>query len=271
MGQDSAFAHPRSADAESSLPRAAGDLLSAVSDTPELDVRLLREAARDEAEFDSFIARRMRHEPVAYITGTRGFWTIDLDVAPGVLIPRPDSETLIDAAMRYFDGTPGPRRVLDLGTGSGALLLAALDQWPAATGIGVDASSEALTIARGNAARIAPGRAEMILGNWAEDITERFDLVLCNPPYVEDDAVLDPQVRDWEPHAALFGGADGLDAYRMLAPQIARTIARGGVACIEIGWTQADAVGVLLAAQGLRVTVRNDLGGRDRCLIAVPN
>ena len=262
---------PRSASLSRPLPQGERDDLSTVSDTPERDVRLLREAARDEAEFDSFIARRMRHEPVAYITGTRGFWTIDLDVAPGVLIPRPDSETLIEAAVAHFTGTAGPQRVLDLGTGSGALLLAALDQWPHATGIGVDASPDALNIAQRNAARIAPGRAEMILGNWAEDITQRFDLVLCNPPYVEDDAVLERQVRDWEPHAALFGGAHGLDAYRMLAPQIARTIAPGGVACIEIGWTQADAVGALLAAQGLRVTVRNDLGGRDRCLIAVPN
>ena len=241
------------------------EALRSVSDTPKLDLRLLREAARDEDEFAAFIKRRLNHEPVAYITGTRGFWTIDLDVAPAVLIPRPDSETLIEAAVAHF-GDVGPKRVLDLGTGSGALLLAALDQWREASGVGVDASEAALYIAKRNAGRIAPGRVEMRLGNWTDGIDERFDLVLCNPPYLETGADLARQVRDWEPPSALFAGADGLDDYKRLAPQLARVTS--GIACIEIGWTQAAAVTALLENEGFAVTCRKDYGERDRCLVA---
>jgi release factor glutamine methyltransferase len=240
------------------------EALAAVSDTPDLDAKILREHACDDAEFARFIARRLNHEPVAYITGTRGFWTIDLDVTPAVLIPRPDSETLIEAAVAHF-GKGGPKRILDLGTGSGALLLAALDQWPDATGVGVDASEAALAIARQNADRIAPGRAEMRLGNWTDGTDETFELVLCNPPYVEDDAALAPQVRDWEPASALFAGADGLDAYRVLAPQLGRVLV--GIACIEIGFTQGEAVSTLFENQGFSVTCRKDFGARDRCLV----
>ena len=241
------------------------EALGQVSDTPDLDAKILREFARDDGEFAAFIQRRLNHEPVAYITGTRGFWTIDLGVTPAVLIPRPDSETLIEAAVARF-GVEGPKRVLDLGTGSGALLLAALDQWPNATGVGVDASEAALAVARGNAERIAPGRAEMQLGDWTDGIDELFDLVLCNPPYVETGADLAPQVRDYEPASALFAGADGLDDYKRLALQLARVT--GGIACIEIGWTQAAAVTMLLENEGLAVACRKDLGSRDRCLIA---
>ncbi len=228
----------------------------------------MREHARDDIEFAGFITRRLNHEPVAYITGIRGFWTIDLHVTPAVLIPRPDSETLIDAAVAHF-GATGPTTVLDLGTGSGALLLAALDQWPHATGIGIDASVAALAVARGNADRIAPGRAELCRGDWGNGVTGRFDLVLCNPPYVETGADLAPQVRAFEPHSALFAGADGLEDYQRLAPQLTGLMAPGGIACIEIGHTQAKAVTALLAAHDLAVTVAKDLGGRDRCLIAV--
>jgi release factor glutamine methyltransferase len=239
--------------------------LSKVSDTPDLDAKILREHARDHAEHAQFIARRLAHEPVAYITGTRGFWTIDLDVTPAVLIPRPDSETLIEAAVAHF-GDKGPTRILDLGTGSGALLLAALDQWSEATGVGVDASEAALEIAKQNAARIAPGRTEMRPGDWTVGIDEAFDLVLCNPPYVETGADLEPQVRDYEPASALFAGPEGFDDYRILVPQLARVT--GGIACIEIGHTQAAAVTVLLENEGFAVTCRKDLGGRDRCLVA---
>jgi release factor glutamine methyltransferase len=241
------------------------EALAAVSDTPDLDAKILREHARDEAELASFIALRLACEPVAYITGTRGFWTIDLDVTPAVLIPRPDSETLLDAAVAHF-GEAGPARILDLGTGSGALLLAALDQWPEATGVGVDVSAAALEIAQRNADRIAPGRAEMRMGNWTNGITEMFDLVLCNPPYVETGAALDPQVSDYEPAGALFAGVDGLDAYRILAPQLVRVT--GGIACIEIGHLQAGAVMALLENEAFTATCRKDLGGRDRCIVA---
>jgi len=241
--------------------------LATISDTPDLDARILWEHAQEDAAvFVTLITRRLAHEPVAYITGTKGFWTIDLDVTPAVLIPRPDSETLIEAALAHF-GKAGPKRVLDLGTGSGALLLAALDQWPQATGIGIDASSVALEVARRNAARTAAGRAEMIEGNWS-GTGEAFDLILCNPPYIATGEELMRDVADYEPASALFAGNDGLDDYRSLSSLLAAQIAPGGIACIEIGHSQREAVTALLENCGLSADCRQDLGGRDRCLIA---
>ena len=220
--------------------------------------------------FAALVERRAGHEPVAYITGTRAFWTIDLHVAPGVLIPRADSETLLEAAVDHFAGTPGPRTILDLGTGSGALLLAALDQWPAARGTGVDASPAALAIARDNAVRLGmETRATIITGGWDGD-GARHDLILCNPPYVADDADLPPEVRDHEPASALFAGADGLDDYRRIAPLLRAQLAPGGVACIEIGHDQGDSAAALFRAAGLGVALRRDLGGRARCLVVTP-
>ncbi len=253
--------------------------LTPISVTPRLDAELLLAHAlgidREQLLFGTYaipdsyaalIARRLSREPIAYITGTRDFWTITLHVGPGVLIPRPDSETLIEAAVAHF-GKAGPRRVLDLGTGSGALLLAALDQWPDATGVGVDASDAALTIARANAEAIAPGRGVIRAGGW-EGTGEAFDLILCNPPYVATDEALPPDVADWEPASALFAGDDGLDDYRMIAPVLSPQLAPGGVACIEIGHTQREAVTALFEAQGFAVQCHSDLAGRDRCLIA---
>lgn len=255
--------------------------LSEASDTPRLDAELLMAHAmgvsRDAlllsrlgdpapAGFAALLARRVAGEPVAYITGTRDFWTISLAVRPGVLIPRPDSETLIEAAVRHF-GAAGPGQVLDLGTGSGALLLAALDQWPAAQGVGVDRSPDALAIARENALRLGlGGRARFVLGDWGAGLADRFDLILCNPPYIERDALLPRDVAGHEPSAALFAGLDGLDAYRVLAPQIDRLMAPGALALFEIGAGQAGAVRALLAAEGLASEVFQDLGGRDRCV-----
>lgn len=214
------------------------------------------------AEFDGLLARRAAHEPVAYITGRRAFWTIELEVGPGALIPRPDSETLIEAALAYF-GNAGPRRILDLGTGPGTLLLAALDQWPAATGLGIDASEAALAYARRNAIP----RAEFRLGDWGEGVEERFDLILANPPYVEQGAALPPDVAAFEPAAALYAGPDGLDAYRALAPQLRRLLAPGGIACIELGAGQAQAARALFAAEGFTTESRSDLNGTLRCLV----
>lgn len=270
------------ADARAALNAAAARF--AFSETPRLDAELLLAHAlgltrerllltlADQLApptFAALVERRAAHEPVAYITGTRAFWTIDLDVAPGVLIPRADSETLIEAAVDHFAGTAGPRRVLDLGTGSGALLLAALDQWPDATGVGIDASPRALEIASRNAARIAPDRAVMIAGGW-DGTGEAYDLVLCNPPYIENGAALPPEVSRYEPSSALYAGADGLDDYRHLAPLLRAQIAPGGAACIEIGATQAAAVSALFAAAGLHVAGKRDLAGRDRCLCVTP-
>jgi release factor glutamine methyltransferase len=260
---------------------AAAQRLAAVTDTPRLDAELLMAHAlgvdrnalllshlKDPTPeaFAPLIARRLAHEPLAYITGTRDFWTISLQVSPSVLIPRPDSETLIEAALEHFIGC-APKTILDLGTGSGALLLAALSEWPEATGIGVDASEVAVTVAQTNAEALGlSNRSQMIKGDWASGLEGPFDLILCNPPYVETDAMLAPEVMN-EPHAALFAGPDGLDDYRRLAPQIAPLLSTNGCAVIEIGATQAGGAGALFSEEGLHVRVRQDLGARDRCLL----
>ena len=262
---------------------AAARELAPVSDTPRLDADLLLAHAlgieRDRlllsppvgplpAAFTDYVARRKAGEPVAYITGRRAFLNIELEVGPGALIPRPDSETLIAAAIEHFDRSYGPKRILDLGTGPGTLLLAALDQWPRDTGIGVDSSADALRYANANAARLGlADRADFRLGDWASDVVGRFDLVLVNPPYVAEDAELGPGVAEYEPGEALFAGPEGLDDYRRLAPDIGRLIARGGLAAIEIGHDQAETASALFAAEGHQVEVRHDLGGRPRALL----
>jgi release factor glutamine methyltransferase len=256
--------------------------LAAVSETPRLDAELLMAHALGTSRerlllsrlgetapeaFEPLVQRRLAHEPLAYITGRRAFWTIELDVAPGVLIPRPDSETLIEAALAHF-GNSGPRRILDLGTGPGTLLLAALDQWPLASGVGVDASEAALAIARANAGPLGlSARAQFRLGDWGEGIEERFDLILCNPPYVETGAALPADVAGWEPHNALFAGSDGLEDYRRLAPQVPRLLQLDGIACFEIGQGQHEAVSQLFEAEGFLVSHRRDLSGTVRCLV----
>jgi release factor glutamine methyltransferase len=264
---------------------AATRLLSATSETARLDSELLmahalgitREAlllgdlaVAVPGEFAALIDRRSGGEPVAYITGHRAFWTIELEVGPGVLIPRPDSETLIEAAVDHF-GSSGPRRVLDLGTGPGTLLLAVLDQWQAAKGIGIDRSPTALDYARRNAARLGlAARCDFRLGDWCEGIEDRYDLVLCNPPYVESDAALSTDVMAFEPHGALFAGADGLDDLRLLAKAIPGVLAADGVALIEIGSSQGEAALRLFGGQGAEVSFRTDLAGRHRCVVFGP-
>lgn len=261
---------------------AASARLGGTSDTPRLDAELLMAHALGASReamllaglerpapvaFDALLARRLAHEPVAYITGRRAFWTIELEVGPGVLVPRPDSETLIEAALAIF-GEAGPATILDLGTGPGTLLLAALDQWPQARGLGVDCSPVALGHARRNAARLGlAARAQWRLGDWDEGIRDSFDLVLANPPYVAVGADLPRDVADYEPAEALFAGSDGLDAYRRLAPRLSRLLAPDGVACVEIGAGQRDAVAALFAAEGFAATARADLAGVARCLV----
>ncbi|WP_217352806.1 peptide chain release factor N(5)-glutamine methyltransferase [Sphingomonas sp. ID1715] len=255
-------------------------LLAPISPTPRLDAELLlahalgisREALLlDPARavppaFETLIARRLAHEPVAYITGTKAFWTLDLHVTPDVLIPRPDSETLIEAAIAHFSAS-APAKVLDLGTGSGALLLASLDHWPGAWGLGVDRSAAGLAVARGNAQRLRfAERACFVQGDWGAALDGRFDLILCNPPYVECGAWLPRDVADHEPAAALFAGPEGLDDYRKLAPQLARLLSPGGLAVVEIGADQRESVTSLMQVEDLAVQCRQDLAGRDRCL-----
>lgn len=268
--------------------RCATASLSEASDTPRLDAELLmaetlgvtREAMilagldrpispfAPNGGFGALVERRAVGEPIAYILGHRDFWTIRLKVAPGALIPRPDSETLIEAAVAHFAGTPGPGRILDLGTGSGALLLAALAEWPEATGTGIDRSPQALAIALANAETLGMAdRADIREGGWA-GTGEPFDLILCNPPYIGTTETLPRDVIQHEPHSALFAGADGLDDYRAIAPLLPAQLRVGGVACIEIGATQAEAVSSLMALQGLVVQIRHDLAGLDRCIVA---
>ncbi len=261
----------------------AAQQLAGVSDSPRLDAELLMAHAlgmpreqmlltmRDHAcpeGFAPLLARRLAHEPVAYILGERDFWSIRLHVGPGVLIPRPDSEVLIEAALEHFAGHAAPRHILDLGTGPGTLLLAALSEWPEAQGVGIDASPIALDYAQRNAAAL--GFAERVhwrSGDWAQGVKGRFDLILSNPPYVESGAVLDPQVAAHEPAKALFAGVDGLDVYRRLLPQLPARLERDGVAIVEIGATQRDAVSALARAAGFTVTGKADLGGWDRALL----
>jgi release factor glutamine methyltransferase len=261
----------------------ATQTLSAASGTPRLDAELLMAytlgierdslllSTQDQmvpAVYTELVERRRAGEPVAYITGKRAFWNIELEVGPGVLVPRPDSETLIAAAVEHFAGTDGPKRILDLGTGPGTLLLAALDQWPRATGIGVDSSREALSYARRNARRLGlANRAHFRRGNWATGVSERFDLVLINPPYVAEGDELGAGVAAFEPAEALFAGADGLDDYERLAPDVGRLIAPGGLAAIEIGHGQAEAVAKLLQREGHDPRLAHDLGDRPRAML----
>ncbi len=216
--------------------------------------------------FEALVARRLAHEPVAYITGTRAFWTIDLRVGPGALVPRPDSETLIEAAIDWF-GERAPASILDLGTGPGTLLLAALDQWPGATGLGIDRSEAALGYARANAERLGMAdRAAFRLGDWGAGLDRRFDLILANPPYIGTDETLPEDVRRYEPASALFAGPDGLDDYRRILPDLRRLLAPGGTAIVEIGWSQAETVSAIARNSGLAPMVYEDLGGRPRAI-----
>jgi release factor glutamine methyltransferase len=257
--------------------------LSETSDTARLDSELLMAEALDidrdrlilhppergpPKRFWTMVERRKKGEPIAYITGRRAFWNIDLHVGPGVLIPRPDSEVLISSAIEHFEGSDGPLRILDLGTGPGTLLLAALDLWPKATGIGVDSSRQALSYALANARRLGfEKRAKLQIGDWADGIDERFDLILCNPPYVAEDEPLAPGVADHEPEEALFAGPEGLDSIRRIAPQIPRLLTPGGLAAVEIGAEQAAGAVELLAKDRLAAHVVQDLGGRDRAVL----
>jgi release factor glutamine methyltransferase len=253
------------------------------SDTSRLDAELLMAEAlhidRDRLllappdrkvpqRFWDMVKRRSEGEPVAYITGRRAFWNIELHVGPGVLVPRPDSEALIASSIEHFEGTAGPKRILDLGTGPGTLLLAALDIWPDAAGLGIDVSRQALSYASANARRLRfEARTKLLQGNWAAGLLEKFDLILCNPPYIADDAELGPGVREYEPDEALFAGREGLDAYRELAPQLPRLLNRGGLAAIEIAPDQAEVVTALLARDGLRARTADDLAGRPRAIL----
>ena len=233
------------------------------------DRRLLPDAA---ADFQALVGRRLAREPIAYILGEREFWSLSFAVTPAVLVPRPDSETVVEAALAAFAAGAGAGTVLDLGTGSGCLLLAVLSEWPGARGLGIDSDPGAVALARANARRLGlDARARFAVGDWGRAVGARFDLVVANPPYVPSAAIahLDAEVARHEPRRALDGGGDGLDAYRALVPDLGRLLVPGGVAVLEVGAGQAAAVARLLGLAGLVAVARHlDLAGIARCLSA---
>jgi release factor glutamine methyltransferase len=261
-------------------------LKAAGVDSPAIDARLLLEAAAGvtrvevvtdphreipadaAAALDDYVTRRTRREPVSRILGRKGFWKLILTVTPDVLTPRPDTETVVDIALRNFPEAMS-FSVLDIGTGSGAILLAILAERPAAKGLGTDLSEEALAVARDNAASLDLGaRAAFLRTSWAEGLGEDgFDLVVSNPPYIRSAEIetLDPEVRDHEPRLALDGGPDGLEAYRVLAPEVLRVLRPGGMFAVETGWDQGAEVKALFEAAGAQgVEIVKDLSDRER-------
>jgi release factor glutamine methyltransferase len=230
-----------------------------------------RDAVVDPARLDRLLRRRAAREPMALILGHQGFWTLDLEVSRDTLIPRPDTEALIEAALAFIPDRRAVRRVLDLGTGTGCLLLAALAEFPDSSGLGIDLSPEAAALANRNArANGLASRAMFACGNWDAPIAGVFDLVLSNPPYIESKAIdgLMPEVRGFEPPRALDGGADGLDAYRAILPRLPHLLGQDGVAVLEVGVGQAESVVALAKKSGLaRRALREDLGGIARALV----
>ncbi len=258
-------------------------------DTPDLDARLLvghalgldhsaiavastRALTQAETErLDAVLARRLAHEPVARIRGSKEFWSLPLAVTPDVLVPRPETETVVEAALAVVARDRAPR-IADLGTGSGAILLALLSELPTARGIGTDRSERALAVARRNADDLGlADRAAFVACDFADAIAGACDLVVANPPYIPsgDIATLAPEVRDYDPRLALDGGHDGLAAYRAIAADAARVLAPGGWLAVEIGIGQAEAVAALLTQHGLAVPreTHRDLAGRPRVVM----
>ena len=219
----------------------------------------------------ALVAERVRRRPLAQILGRREFWSLPFIVSEDTLDPRPDSECLIGAVLARIADRTLPLRILDFGTGTGCLLLSLLHELPAASGTGVDISPAAAAVAARNAAilGLAP-RANFVTGNWGAGIAGRFDVIVANPPYIPDFefAELDPEVSVFEPRTALSGGPDGLAAYRALAPDMVRLLARGGTAVVEIGAGQADSLTGIMAGVGLmREAAIGDLAGRERALV----
>ena len=227
----------------------------------------------DPETFEPLLARRAAREPLAYITGRREFWGLDFAVSPATLIPRPDSETIIEAALEAFPKRNAVTRILDLGTGTGCLLLAALHEFVDAFGIGLDFSATAAALARRNAAAGGlDGRAGFLASDWAAPVNGRFDLILSNPPYIAEPEIAElmPEVAKYEPHLALNGGADGLAAYRAIIAALPRLLAPGGAAILELGMGQAQAVAALAQPAGFSTKTRTDLANIPRALVITP-
>ncbi len=264
-------------------------LAEADIDNPRLEARLLlahatgrtsEDLIRDltapggPSDFAALIARRAAHEPLAFILGWKEFWSLRFQVTPATLIPRPESETLVEAALDLFPDPAASPRILDLGTGTGCLLVACLHERPAAFGIGTDLAWPALRVARHNASNLGlAGRAAFLCGDWATAVSGRFDLVLSNPPYIPT-ADLDglmPEVGSHEPRGALDGGPCGLTAYRAIISSLRQLVSPSGAAIFELGAGQAEAVKVIAEAAAMRVSVRSDLAGIARAMILRPS
>jgi release factor glutamine methyltransferase len=253
-------------------------------DNPRLEARLLlahalgltradliRDPGRtvDATAFQALLDRRLNHEPLALILGRREFWSLDFQVSPATLIPRPDSETLIEAALAVLSGQPPPARILDLGTGTGCLLLALLHEFPSAFGIGIDIAPAAAQLAHSNAIKLGlADRAAFIVGDWTNALNGRFDLLVSNPPYIPtaDIAGLMPEVALHEPRRALDGGPDGFDAYRTILRDLPNRLCRGGVAVLELGAGQASCVSSLAHGAGFDTSLHLDLAGIHRAI-----
>nr|WP_149541202.1 peptide chain release factor N(5)-glutamine methyltransferase [Siccirubricoccus phaeus] len=270
------------------LCRAGQHLRAAAIEAPRLEARLLLAHAMDcrqedllrdpravvppaaASRFADMLRRRLDHAPIAHLLGVQEFWSLPFRVSPATLIPRADSEALIEAALAAFPDRGRVRRVLDLGTGTGCLLLAALTEFPEATGLGIDRVPAAAALARENARALGLGhRAAFLAGDWAAPIQARFDLILSNPPYIESGDIprLMPEVAAHEPASALDGGADGLGAYRALVAALPRLLAPGGEAVLELGAGQRPAVEALARTAGLASRgCHPDLGGIERAL-----
>lgn len=230
--------------------------------------RLLTEIEIAAAE--DLIERRARREPVGRILGRREFWGLPFLLNDATLEPRPDSETLIETALSLFKDKPAPAQILDLGTGTGCLLLSLLHEWKEARGLGIDISPRAIRQAQQNARDLnLDERAEFRIGNWLHELEGAFSLVLSNPPYIPTREIphLQPEVRLFDPSAALDGGPEGLDPYKLIIPKVSAFLKNGGAILFEVGAGQAEAVCSLLRADGFKdVAVRNDLGGVARCV-----
>ncbi len=269
------------------LAWATGRLAAAGIESPRAEARLLLEHASGltrerqladpqaalppdvQGALARLVEQRAGRVPLPYVIGRKEFHGIDLEIRPGALVPRPETETLIQAACRLFPDRSAGFRVLDLGTGSGCLLLPVLSVFPNATGVGTDLSPEALAVAAANAARLGfTGRARLLPMSWGQGLEPSFDLILSNPPYIAtaDLASLEPEVALHEPRLALDGGRDGLDAYRALTPDLIRLLAPQGTALLEIGRGQETALTAWFGGHGLHARLWPDLAGIGRCL-----
>ncbi|HEY4042970.1 MAG TPA: peptide chain release factor N(5)-glutamine methyltransferase [Rhodopila sp.] len=224
----------------------------------------------DTTAYEAHVVRRIAREPLALIVGRREFWSLDFQVSPATLVPRPDSETVIEAALDAFAGAPPPNRILDLGTGTGCLLLALLTEFPSAFGIGLDVAPAAAALARANAARFGlSNRSSFVVSDWTNSLSGRFDLIVANPPYIRgpDIASLMPEVGDHEPRVALDGGEDGYDAYRAIIPILDRHLAPHAAAVLEVGEGQANFVTRLARGVGMDTSCRADLAQTLRAIV----